>query len=185
MLNDGSTLICVLIRHIVEADADIAIEENGFFLRFQRQFFQFHQTFARSHAVHEDGQESGSIEHRALDAVDELGECHEHAHCDESCLQLEQSPYQCQEESAYKADVDQCLRENGKASPCFDLLVQETLPLFQLVHHGRFTSQHLDNHLVLDAFLNDGLDGGVAVLDGAHDAAHPFEVDAREDDKDG
>ena len=56
VLDDGAAFVCVVVGHIVKADAYVPLQQDRLTFFFQRKLFQLHQAFAGSEAVDKDRQ---------------------------------------------------------------------------------------------------------------------------------
>ena len=178
-------VVRIAICHIREAYAHLAFYCSRLSHLFQRQFLKFHESLCRSHTVDKRRKKARHVEQRALDAVDELGESHEHADGDKSLLQLEKSPNECCEIGSRKPHIDKSLGKDGESGTALHLTAKYLLPTLEFVDHQSAALQHFDDHLMLHALLDDRLQGAVAVLYLTDYAAHLHEIETAQYEEDG
>ena len=172
-------------RHVAEADAAGGVELNGRALLFEGVLLEFHEALGGGEDADEGGHELGERAGRTLYLVDELQEGGHAAEGERACRHADGAPQEGGEVAHGKTEIEQQMGEHGEGGAAHHTMAQLALGVFQTVDHRVVALHGLDEHAVLDGFLEHALHLRVAVAYLTGEGAHLTHIETAQRHKQG
>ena len=120
---------------------------------------------------------------RALNSTDQLQEGRHSAEGQRASRQLQCRPKEGDEVAQRKTEIDDKARQHAESRSLHHLVAQVALRVFEAIHHHFVALERLDEHSVLDGFLQNALHFRIAVAHVARKFPHFSHVNLAQSDE--